>query len=73
MAAANLIAIADPEMLVLGGIMSSAADLFLEPVRTEITRRLPGPIMQVLAVAPATLGADAAAIGAARLAAASLQ
>jgi len=73
MAAANLIAIADPEMLVLGGIMSSAADLFLEPVRTEITRRLPGPITQVLAVAPATLGADAAAIGAARLAAAALQ
>ena len=73
MAAANLVAIADPEMLVLGGIMASAADLFLEPVRTEITRRLPGPIMQALAVAPATLGADAAAIGAARLAAAAQQ
>ena len=70
MAAANLVAIADPEMLVLGGIMSSAVDLFLEPVRTEITRRLPRPIMQALALAPATLGADAAAIGAARLAAA---
>ena len=73
MAAANLVAIADPEMLVLGGIMSSAPDLFMEPVRTEITRRLPGPIMQALAVAPATLGADAAAIGAAHLAAAALQ
>jgi len=70
MAAANLVAIADPEMLVLGGIMSSAVDLFLEPVRTEITRRLPRPIMQALALVPATLGADAAAIGAARLAAA---
>jgi glucokinase len=73
MAAANLVAIADPEMLVLGGIMSSAADLLMEPVRTEITRRLPGPIMQGLAVAPAALGGDAAAIGAARLAAAALQ
>ena len=73
MAAANLVAIADPEMLVLGGIMSSAADLFMESVRTEIARRLPEPIMQALAVAPATLGADAPAIGAARLAAAALQ
>jgi len=69
MAAANLVAIADPEMLVLGGIMASAADLFLEPVRTEVARRLPGPMVQALAVAPASLGADAAAIGAARLAA----
>jgi predicted NBD/HSP70 family sugar kinase len=73
MAAANLVAIADPEMLVLGGIMSSSSDLFMEPVRTEITRRLPGSIMQALAVAPAMLGADAPAIGAARLAAAALQ
>ena len=73
MAAANLVAIADPEMLVLGGIMSSSADLFMEPVRTELTRRLPGPIMQALAVEPAALGGDAAAIGAARLAAAALQ
>ena len=69
MAAANLVAISDPEMLVLGGIMASAADLFLEPVRTELAPRLPGPMMQALAVAPALLGADAAAIGAARLAA----
>jgi predicted NBD/HSP70 family sugar kinase len=69
MAAANLVAIADPEMLVLGGIMASAADLLLEAVRTELARRLPGPMMQALAVAPAALGADAAPIGAARLAA----
>jgi predicted NBD/HSP70 family sugar kinase len=70
MAAANLVAISDPEMLVLGGIMASAADLFLEAVRTELARRLPGPMVQALAVAPAALGADAAAVGAARLAAA---
>ena len=73
MAAANLVAIADPEMLVLGGVMSAAADLFLEPVRTELARRLPGLMMQALAVAPAALGTDAAAIGAARLAAAAPQ
>ncbi len=69
MAAANLVVLADPEMLVLGGIMASAADLLLEPLRTEIARRLPRPMMDALTIATAALGADAAAIGAARLAA----
>lgn len=69
MAAANLVVLADPEMLVLGGIMASAADLLLEPLRTEIARRLPRPMMDALRIATSALGADAAAIGAARLAA----
>ncbi len=73
MAAANLVVVADPDMLVLGGLMASAADLFLEPLRTEITRRLPVSMMQALTIAPAALGADAAAIGAARLGAAVLR
>ena len=73
MAAANLVAVADPAVLVLGGIMASAADLLLEPVRTELARRVPPAIMDALTIAPATLGADAAAIGAARLAMAALQ
>ena len=67
MAAANLIVVADPEMLVLGGIMASAADLLLDPIRTEIARRLPKPMMEALKIDTAVLGADAAAIGAARL------
>jgi len=70
MAAANLVVVADPEMLVLGGIMASAADLFLEPVRIEISRRLPKSIMDSLRIEVAVLGADAASMGAARLAAA---
>ena len=70
MAAANLVVVVDPDVLVLGGIMASAADLMLEPIRAEITRRLPRVMMDELTIAPATLGADAAAIGAARLAAA---
>jgi predicted NBD/HSP70 family sugar kinase len=70
MAAANLVALVDPDVLVVGGLMASAADLFLEPLRAEISRRLPAPMMQALTIAPAALGADAAAIGAARLAAA---
>jgi glucokinase len=69
MAAANLVVIDDPEVLVLGGIMASAADLLLEPVRSEIARRLQGSMMQALTIVPATLGGDAPAIGAARLAA----
>jgi glucokinase len=69
MAAANLVLLADPEMLVLGGIMADAADLLLEPVRAEIARRLPRPMLDALAIVPATLGGDAAAIGAARHAA----
>ena len=72
MAAANLVAIADPEMLVLGGIMASAADLLIEPVRSEIARRLPKPMVDALKIESATLGADAAAIGAARLVTAAL-
>jgi hypothetical protein len=67
MAAANLVAILDPELLVLGGIMGSAADLMLDLVRMEIARRLPRAIMDALAIAPAVLGEDGPAIGVARL------
>jgi hypothetical protein len=68
MAAANLVVIADPEVLVLGGIMASAADLLLDAMKIEIARRLPKPMMDALQIETATLGSDAAAIGAARLA-----
>ena len=40
-----------------------------EPVYDELARRLPKSIMDTLSIAPAALGADAAAIGAARMAA----
>jgi len=72
MAAANLVAVSDPETLVLGGIMASAADLLLDLLKTEIGRRLPRPMVDALAIETATLGDDAAAIGAARLASAPL-
>lgn len=68
MAAANLVTMADPQVLVLGGIMASSADLLFEPVRSEIARRLPAPMLQALTIAIASLGSDASAIGAARLA-----
>jgi predicted NBD/HSP70 family sugar kinase len=69
MAAANLVVLADPDTLVLGGIMASARDLLLEPILWELRRRLPGQMMEALKISNATLGDDAAAIGAARHAA----
>ncbi|HUK33284.1 MAG TPA: ROK family protein [Vicinamibacterales bacterium] len=66
MAAANLVVMTDPAMLVLGGIMASAADLLLEPIVWELGRRLPGPMMDALKIATATLGPEAVVIGAAR-------
>lgn len=72
MGAANLVATADPEVLVLGGIMATAADLLFEQVKTELTRRLAPATTATLSVVPAALGRDAPAIGAARLAAAAL-
>jgi predicted NBD/HSP70 family sugar kinase len=67
MAAANLVVLADPQKLVLGGIMATTPDLLFEPVRSELARRLPRAMMDALAVEPAALGVDAAAIGAARV------
>lgn len=72
MAAANLVVIADPEALVLGGIMAATPDILFDLVKAEIARRLPEPMMKALTIAPAVLGPDAAAIGAARLAAVAL-
>ena len=67
MAAANLVVVADPEMLVLGGIMASSADLLMDPLRTELSHLLPKAMTDALRIEMATLGDDAAAIGAARL------
>ena len=61
--------ITDPQMLVLGGLMTTSADLFFEPTRIETSRRLPKPLADVVTIATATLKDDAPAIGAARLAA----
>jgi predicted NBD/HSP70 family sugar kinase len=69
MAAANLVIMADPTTLVLGGIMASAGDLLLEPIVWELGRRLPGAMMDALHIANAQLGVDAVVVGAARHAA----
>ena len=67
MAVATLVASVDPEVVVVSGTVA-VADLMLDAVRQECGRRLPPDAMNDLRVEFSTLGADAIAIGAARLA-----
>ena len=67
MAVATLAAAIDPEVVVVSGSVA-ASDLMLEPVRQECMRRLPPEWMTELRVEFSTLGPDAIAIGAARIA-----
>lgn len=70
---ANLAAALDPEIFVVGGGVSAAGDLLLDPAREAFGRQLTGrgyrPQAEIVA---ATLGPDAGLIGAAALADASL-
>ncbi len=68
MAIANLVAILDPEIVVLGGLIAEAGDLLVEPARVEVARRVSPALSAALRIVPGTLGADAAALGAARAA-----
>ena len=68
MAVANLVAITDPNIVILGGLIAAAADQLLEPSQTEALRRLPKSISGSLDVVAATLGEDGGALGAARAA-----
>jgi glucokinase len=67
MAVATFAAAIDPEIIIVSGSVA-AADLMLDPVRHECARRLPAEWMNDLRVEFSTLGAEAVAIGAARLA-----
>lgn len=68
MAIANLAAILDPDVIVLSGLVADAADLLLEPSRTEALRRVSAAMGARLRIAANELGEDAVAIGAARAA-----
>jgi predicted NBD/HSP70 family sugar kinase len=68
MAIGNLVAIVDPEVVVLGGLIAEAADLLLEPSRAEAGRRVSAQVFETLRIVPGMLGDEAAAIGAARAA-----
>ena len=68
MAIANVVALLDPDVVVLGGLIPDAADLLLAGCRTEASRRLPAAMDARLQLVAGTLGQDAAALGAARAA-----
>jgi len=69
MAVANVAAMVDPDIIVLGGLVAEFEDLLLEPTRVECSRRLRPPHFTQLRIVASGLGADAVALGAARLAA----
>jgi glucokinase len=68
MAVSNIAVVIDPEIIVLGGILQSAGDLLLEPIRQECGRRMPPSIHERVTVELSKLGPDASPIGAARFA-----
>lgn len=68
MAVGNLAITLDPDLVVLGGEISRAGDLLLDPVRQECARRLPPSLAETVRIEMSPLGEHAAAIGAARLA-----
>lgn len=68
MAVANLAAILDPDVVVLGGLIADAADLLVEPAQAEAARRVAPAMAPTLRIVAGTLGPDAAALGAARAA-----
>ena len=66
---ANLVAALDPALLVVGGGVSAAGRLLLDPARAALTRSLVGAEDRVIPpVVPAALGPEAGLIGAAWLA-----
>ncbi|MBA3269227.1 MAG: ROK family protein, partial [Acidobacteria bacterium] len=73
MAVSNLATVLDPECVVLAGTLASAGDMMLDSIRLECSRRLRPAQSERLRIVLSELGADAAAIGAARAASLSVQ
>jgi glucokinase len=68
MAVSNLVAMFDPDVVVLGGLMAEAGDLLVEPSRTEAARRISPGHATAVQIVPGAVGDEAAALGAARAA-----
>jgi len=68
MGVANLISALNPQVVVLGGGLMQAADLFLEPVRHAVRRWAQPLAAEQCRIELTRLGEDAALFGAARLA-----
>jgi glucokinase len=65
-AVANLTIFIAPQRIVVGGGVAEAGELLLDPLRAEVERRV-GRVapLHAIGIVPATLGADAGAVGAA--------
>ena len=68
MGTANLVSALNPQVVVLGGGLMQAADLFLEPLRRAVRRWAQPIAVERCRIEPSQLGEDAALFGAARLA-----
>jgi glucokinase len=68
MAVANLVAVLDPDVVVLGGLIAEAGDLLIEPSRMEAAKRISPAAAPSVQIVPGALGDEAAALGAARAA-----
>jgi glucokinase len=68
MGVANLISALNPQVVVLGGGLMQASDLFLEPLRHAVRRWAQPLAVDQCRIEPTALGEDAALFGAARLA-----
>lgn len=64
-AAANMINVLNPEMIVFGGGVTAAGDILLNPIREEAEKRALGVAYEACSIVFATLGNDAGLIGAA--------
>jgi glucokinase len=65
---ANLISLLDPDMVVLGGGLMQAADLFIDRLRDEVPKWAQPVTAKLTKIEVTTLGEDAGLLGAARLA-----
>jgi glucokinase len=68
MGIANLISALNPQIVVLGGGLMQASDLFLEPIRRAVPRWAQPISARQCRIEPSALGEDAGLFGAARLA-----
>ena len=68
MGIANIVSILNPEMIVLGGGLMQAADLFLDSIRRVVTRCAQPVAARQVRIEISRLGEDAGLLGAARLA-----
>jgi predicted NBD/HSP70 family sugar kinase len=68
MGVANIVSLLNPEVVVVGGGLFRAADIFLEPVRREFRRWAQPLAARSVRIEPSALGEDAGLYGCGRLA-----